>query len=215
MWSWRGTKFIVTAFHSFSGNFMFWSPFARYSPLLSSKGASWCFFFKFWTDVMWSWNERKFIVTVSNYFSGKNNFRSPLVWFSFFSAKTRIQWFHTELWTRCIPGSKDQHEQPHYIVFTKQCLKKLQSSQELARSGDCCLELDFGEFPRNGDARMARFLANLALESRGIWRDLGTKGILFLQNGFIACIVNLFLESSAHLVSFHRISDFSQEPPVG
>ena len=74
--------------------------------------------------------------------------------FLHYSAKTRIQRFHTELWTRCIPGSKDQHEQPQSFsepTFVTAVLRWISES-----------------FLEMGDARMARFLANLALESRGI-----------------------------------------------
>ena len=146
MWSWKGTKFIVTAFHSFSGNFMFWSPFARYSPLLSSKGASWCFFFKFWTDVMWSWNERKFIVTVSNYFSGKNNFRVPLPWFSFFFLQK------LEFNDSTPNYGQDVFLVPKINTNNRITLFSQNNASIFLRThfGDCCFALDFGEFPRNG-----------------------------------------------------------------
>ena len=165
---------------------------------------------------MWSWNERKFIVTVSNYFSGKNNFRGPLPWFSFFFFLQKIEF----------NDSTPNYGQDVFLVPKINTNNRITLfSQNNASSflriqfGDCCFALDSEEFPRNG----WRSYGSISCESspgiswnlKGFGIDLGTKGIPFLQNGFIACIVNLFLESSAHLVSFHRISDFSQEPPVG
>ena len=211
MWSWKGTKFIVTAFHSFSGNFMFWSPFARYSPLLSSKGASWCFFSnseQMWCDLgtreslLWSFR----IILVEKIIFG------PLLHdFRFFSAKTRND---------STPNyGQDVFLVPKINTNNRITLFSQNNASSFLRThlGDCCFALDFGEFPRNG----GRSYGSISCESSpGIsWnlKGFGNKrNTIFAEWIYCMIVLWIYFWNLLHIWSvFTEFPNFPRNHPFG